>query len=98
MATTQQLALRSELLKVQTLTATSDNTQSWGGFGSALTSLWQQLHIPASVLGTLTVTIYLGLIVVLQNTTPALYGLELYNQTYQYQANTTAVFEFNKTW
>lgn len=81
MATTQQLSLRNELVKYQTLTATHDKTSSWSGLGTAAIGLWHQIYIPSAIWGSLSITAYLALIAVMQNTTPALLYLEIFNGT-----------------
>jgi hypothetical protein len=84
----QQICLRNELLKSQTLTATHDKTTAWDGLGSAAISLWRQKYIRASPWGTLSITTYFGLIAVLHNTTPALLGLEAFNATVGVETST----------
>jgi hypothetical protein len=42
LVTTQQLALRRNLVQQQTLTATHDKSAAWNGLGSALLSIWRQ--------------------------------------------------------
>lgn len=78
-ATTQQLALRRNLLLQQTVTATHDKAHAWSGLGSALISLKNQFHIAASVWGTIAVAVYLSCITLLHVTTPAIFTLEVFN-------------------
>ena len=91
-AVTQQLSLENELAKSQTLTATHDKTSAWGGLGSAFLSLWRQFQIPSSIMGTVFIALYLGLIALLHNTTPALIGTEVFNMTFTKTTVTTKGF------
>jgi hypothetical protein len=77
---TQQLAIRGIVLKCQTLTATHDESAAWAGLGSALLVLWRQTRIAASVVGTLSVTIYLTGISVLHISTPSLFNLQVFDK------------------
>ncbi|KII84282.1 hypothetical protein PLICRDRAFT_32355 [Plicaturopsis crispa FD-325 SS-3] len=79
--TTQQLALRGTLLRRQTLTASHDETTAWTGLGSALVTLWRQTYLAASVLGTLSIALYLAGIAVLHVSTPSLFALQPFNNT-----------------
>ena len=75
---TQKLATQGMLLKPQTLTATHDESVAWSGLGSALLVLLKQTRIPASVLGTLLIAIYLIGISVLHISTPSLFNLQVF--------------------
>jgi hypothetical protein len=77
---TQQLAIRGVVLKHQKLTATHDEIAAWTGLGSALLVLWRQTRIAASVVGTLSVTIYLIGISVLHISTPSLFNLQVFER------------------
>lgn len=77
---TQQLAMHGILIKYQMLTATHDEATAWAGLGSALLVLWRQTHIAASVVGTLTVAIYLLGITILHISTPSLFNLQAFEQ------------------
>lgn len=76
---TQRLAMKGILHKYQTLTATHDQFAAWTGLGSALSVLWSQTRIAASVIGTLSITIYLVGISVLHISTPSLFNLQVFN-------------------
>ncbi|KAJ6509820.1 hypothetical protein DFH09DRAFT_1198507 [Mycena vulgaris] len=76
---TQKLAIRSYLQRSSTLTATHDNIMAWSGIGSALSTAYHQLSIPASVSGTLAVFAYLGGIAILHVTTPTLLSVATVN-------------------
>lgn len=75
---TQQLAIRGIVLKRQTLTAAHDESAAWTGLGSALLAVWRQTRIAASVVGTLSVAIYLIGISVLHISTPSLFNLQVF--------------------
>ncbi|KAJ7204828.1 hypothetical protein GGX14DRAFT_569409 [Mycena pura] len=64
---------------VLTLSATHDNGTAWAGIASAFLCVWKQLRIPASVMGTLGVFLYLSGILGLHVTTPALVSIESFN-------------------
>ncbi|KAJ7795064.1 hypothetical protein B0H14DRAFT_3496455 [Mycena olivaceomarginata] len=69
---TQRLWTRRSLRADQTLTATHDSAAAWTGIGSALSQLWSQRTTSGSVIGVLSVFLYLANILVLHITTPAL--------------------------
>ena len=75
---TQQLAIQGVLIKHQTLTAAHDESTAWTGLGSALLVLWKQTHVAASVVGTISITIYLVGISVLHVSTPSLFSLQIF--------------------
>ncbi|KAF9467100.1 hypothetical protein BDZ94DRAFT_1233284 [Collybia nuda] len=68
---TQQLSLRRNLSIKQTLTATHDNSTAWTGLGSALSSLWLQTSVSASVGGVAAITLYLAGVAALKVSTPS---------------------------
>ncbi|KIJ18128.1 hypothetical protein PAXINDRAFT_154045 [Paxillus involutus ATCC 200175] len=76
---TQQLALRSNLLRRQTLTALHDKSVAWGGLGASILSLWRQVSVPAAVHGTLCVVLYLVSISILHVSSSSLINVETYN-------------------
>ncbi|KIJ61257.1 hypothetical protein HYDPIDRAFT_31555 [Hydnomerulius pinastri MD-312] len=76
---TQQLALRSNLLRRQTLTALHDKSSAWGGLGASILSLWRQGSMPTAVYGTLCVVLYLVSISVLHVSSSSLVDIETYN-------------------
>ncbi|KAJ6526394.1 hypothetical protein B0H19DRAFT_1084493 [Mycena capillaripes] len=78
----------------KTLTATHDNILSWAGVGSALTSLYNQLSVPASVFGTLHIAGYLGCVTMLHITIPAILSVETFNTTAAVPASTFGIPEF----
>ncbi|KAJ7153312.1 hypothetical protein C8R46DRAFT_1357193 [Mycena filopes] len=91
----QTLAMRRNLLINQTVTATHDNISAWTGLGAALLGLWNQKSIPASVLGTLSVFLYLLNIAVLHITTPSLLSLQTFTDSLPTNVKTSGVPEFD---
>ncbi|EIW84538.1 hypothetical protein CONPUDRAFT_163637 [Coniophora puteana RWD-64-598 SS2] len=73
---TQRLATRRAFKRSQTLTALHDQMSAWIGLGSAAMALFDQYTLPASVVGTCSIMLYLGLITVIHITTPTLITLE----------------------
>ncbi|KAJ7108131.1 hypothetical protein C8R44DRAFT_803673 [Mycena epipterygia] len=78
---TQTLSMRRGLRMDENLTATHDSAAAWSGMGSAVFQLWHQKTIPASIIGVASVFLYLGNILVLHITTPALFSLEIFNSS-----------------
>ncbi|KAJ7674473.1 hypothetical protein B0H14DRAFT_3178118 [Mycena olivaceomarginata] len=78
---TQRLWTRQSLRADQTLTATHDSAAAWTGIGSALSQIWTQRTVSGSVIGVLSVFLYLANILVLHITTPALFSFETFNST-----------------
>ncbi|KAJ6469325.1 hypothetical protein C8R45DRAFT_1078664 [Mycena sanguinolenta] len=78
---TQKLSIRRSLTTDQSLTATHDSTAAWSGIGSAGLHIWYQKAARASIAGVLSVFLYLGLILILHITTPALFSLETFTLT-----------------
>lgn len=78
---TQKLSMKKGLQESQMLTATHDNTAAWAGIGSALSRVWYQKAVPASPIGVLSAFFYLGNILVLHITTPALFSLQTFNSS-----------------
>lgn len=74
--TTQSLALRTILTKNQTITAAHDQHKAWNGLGSALSAAWNQLQLPASIFGTLSIATYLLYISILHVSVTSMFGLE----------------------
>ncbi|KAJ7761337.1 hypothetical protein B0H16DRAFT_1688459 [Mycena metata] len=92
----QTLATRHGLHKSQTLTATHDNSVAWSGIGSALSSLWKQTVVPASVLGTLSVFLYLLNIAVIHISSPAMLSLQSFNSSRLTVLKTFAMPEYTR--
>ncbi|KAJ6606125.1 hypothetical protein DFH09DRAFT_1353339 [Mycena vulgaris] len=80
---TQTLSTKQDLQTHQTLTATHDNAAAWTGLGSAVLYIWNQKAVPASIMGVVSVFLYLGNIMILHITTPALFSLEAFNASRQ---------------
>ena len=66
---------------LMTLTAVHDNILAWAGLGSALATLFNQVSVPASVLGTLSIVVYLGCISALHVSIPAIISVDAFNAT-----------------
>ncbi|KAJ7112172.1 hypothetical protein C8R44DRAFT_741877 [Mycena epipterygia] len=78
---TQKLSMRQSIKTDQTLTTTHDTAAAWAGIGSSIYCLWNQRTLPATTVGVLSILLYLGSILVLHITTPALFALETFNST-----------------
>ncbi|KAF7344163.1 hypothetical protein MVEN_01706500 [Mycena venus] len=78
---TQILSMRRSLHMNQTLTATHDNAVAWAGFGSAFAQIWHQKSGSASVIGVISVFLYLGNIALLHVTIAGSFSLESFNAT-----------------
>ncbi|KAJ7144605.1 hypothetical protein C8R44DRAFT_865510 [Mycena epipterygia] len=72
-----------------------DDILSWSGIGSGLASLSNQLAVPASVTGTLAIAGYLSTIAFLHLTTPALFALQTFNQTFPSNVSTRVIPQWN---
>jgi hypothetical protein len=92
---TQTAAIQNYLSNNQTVTATHDQVLSWAGIGSALSTLYSQLAIPATISGTLCVAGYLTAISLLHITTPALFSVQIFNNTILEDVETLGLPEWN---
>ncbi|KAJ7437394.1 hypothetical protein FB451DRAFT_178349 [Mycena latifolia] len=92
---TQTLSIRRSLQMDQTLTATHDNSAAWAGVGSAILHVWHQKAVPASVIGVLSTFLYLGTILVLHITTPALVSLQTFNSSRSVLVPTQSLPSYN---
>ncbi|KAJ7795962.1 hypothetical protein B0H14DRAFT_2916964 [Mycena olivaceomarginata] len=79
---TQRLWTRRNLQADRTLTAMHDGAAAWTGIGSALSQLWSQRTTSGSVVGVVSVFLYLANILILHITTPALFAFETFNATW----------------
>ncbi|KAG6331847.1 hypothetical protein ID866_7242 [Astraeus odoratus] len=79
--TTQQLALRRNLLQCQTLTAIHDKFVAWTGLGAALITFWGQKEVPSATGGVLLISLYLCGVAILHITSSSLLNLEMFNAT-----------------
>ncbi|KAJ7610618.1 hypothetical protein DFH06DRAFT_1308628 [Mycena polygramma] len=93
---TQKLAMHHNLRACQTLTATHDNIAAWNGLGSALSTLYAQLKVPASVFGTSIVAVYLSCLALLHITSPAIFSVVGYNTSIPVFVQTLGVPQFNE--
>ncbi|KAJ6488764.1 hypothetical protein C8R45DRAFT_1142866 [Mycena sanguinolenta] len=92
---TQELDLRHNSRSGQTLTTIHDDMTSWSGLGSALGTLYKQLPVPSSVVGTLTILGYLACVSVLHITTPAIISVQIFNNTVPVPISTQWLPSFN---
>lgn len=76
---TQRLAMSRTLVRRQKLTVIHDISGAWMGLGSALTSVWRQVGIPASWWAISAVTAYLASISVLHVTSSTLLQFQTFN-------------------
>ncbi|KAF8186116.1 hypothetical protein K438DRAFT_1936834 [Mycena galopus ATCC 62051] len=84
-----KLGIRHILGLNTTLTAAHDCISAWAGLGSALATMLNQVSVPASVLGTLTIVGYLSCISVLHTSIPAILSVEVFNTTVAVPATTS---------
>ncbi|KAJ7187469.1 hypothetical protein GGX14DRAFT_485502 [Mycena pura] len=75
---TQKLAMQ-RAIELTTLTAVHDNISAWAGLGSALATLFNQMSVPASILGILSIVGYLGCISALHVSIPAILSVDAFN-------------------
>ncbi|KAJ6506663.1 hypothetical protein C8R45DRAFT_1175809 [Mycena sanguinolenta] len=94
---TQKLAKRRNFGPNRTLTAIKDDISAWAGLGSAFVSLWNQLSVPASVCGTLSIVGYLSCISILHISIPAIISVEVFNATVNVPATTLGIPEYVNT-
>ncbi|KAG2344926.1 hypothetical protein BDR05DRAFT_989091 [Suillus weaverae] len=78
---TQRLAISRALIRRLKLTAIHDISGAWAGIGSALSSVWKQADIPASLWATTAVTAYLVCISVLHVTSSTLLQFQTFNSS-----------------
>ncbi|KAG1767374.1 hypothetical protein EV702DRAFT_1282648 [Suillus placidus] len=76
---TQRLAMSRTLVRRLKLTAIHDISGAWAGLGSALSSIWRQIDIPASWWAISAVTVYLASISVLHVTSSTLLQFQTFN-------------------
>ncbi|KAJ6615026.1 hypothetical protein B0H10DRAFT_110761 [Mycena sp. CBHHK59/15] len=94
---TQKMAMRRNIQSHQTLTATHDSVSSWAGLGSAVATLYNQLTVPSSILGSLNVAGYLGCIALLHIVIPASLSVQTSLSTMPFTAPTFAAPEFDNS-
>ncbi|KAG2342610.1 hypothetical protein BDR05DRAFT_963797 [Suillus weaverae] len=86
---TQRLAISRALIRRLKLTAIHDISGAWAGLGSALSSVWKQTGIPASLWATTAVTTYLVCISVLHVTSSTLLQFQTFNFSMTTHVSTT---------
>ncbi|KAJ7156281.1 hypothetical protein C8R46DRAFT_1294945 [Mycena filopes] len=79
---TQTLFTRRNLQMKQTVTAIHDSAAAWAGIGSAILHLWRQVAVHGSMFGVLSALLYLGNILALHISTPALFSVVVFNATH----------------
>ncbi|KAJ7614512.1 hypothetical protein FB45DRAFT_255023 [Roridomyces roridus] len=88
---TQTLSIKRNLRRTQMLTVTHDTVAAWRGIGSALTSVFHQTpSLPAVV----PVFLYLGGILILHITSPALFVVQVFNSTVPVPVRTQGIPAF----
>ncbi|KAG2120226.1 hypothetical protein DEU56DRAFT_747020 [Suillus clintonianus] len=86
---TQRLAMSRTLVRRLKLTSIHDISGAWGGLGSALSSVWKQIGVPASSWATTAVTTYLICISVLHVTSSTLLQFQTFNSFMTTNVSTT---------
>ncbi|KAJ7764389.1 hypothetical protein B0H16DRAFT_1526900 [Mycena metata] len=94
---TQTLSMRRGMQADQTLTATHDHSAAWAGLGAAVSHIWYQKAVPASLVGVLSPFLYLGNILVFHITTPALFSLVTFTSTVPGPVQTQSIPALNFT-
>ncbi|KAJ7788658.1 hypothetical protein B0H14DRAFT_2628050 [Mycena olivaceomarginata] len=94
---TQSLAIRRNFLVKQTVTATHDNISAWTGLGAALLGILNQRSIPASVIGTFSVFLYLLNISIVHISTPSLLSLQTFNYSFPTNVTTQGVPQYTES-
>ncbi|KAJ6541169.1 hypothetical protein DFH09DRAFT_1393618 [Mycena vulgaris] len=92
---TQTLSMRRNLQLNQMLTATHDNATAWTGIGSAVFYVWRQRARPASTLGVVAICLYLGNIMALHITTPALFSVETFDSSRSVVVSTQSLLSWH---
>ncbi|KAJ6505151.1 hypothetical protein C8R45DRAFT_1181164 [Mycena sanguinolenta] len=94
---TQTLSTRRSLHQDQDLTATHDNAAAWAGIGAAISLLWEQgvVHCRASLLGVLSVVLYLAAVLGLHITCSSLFSLVTFNRTRSFTMPTIGLPAFS---
>ncbi|KAJ7485643.1 hypothetical protein FB451DRAFT_1392373 [Mycena latifolia] len=92
---TQTLSMRRDLQMNQMLTTTHDIAAAWAGIGSAISHIWHQTAVLASLSGVISTFIYLASISVLHITTSSLFSLETFNATRSISVPTQSLPAFN---
>ncbi|KAJ7085072.1 hypothetical protein C8R44DRAFT_903058 [Mycena epipterygia] len=94
---TQKIVMQSSFRSSQTLTAAHDSISAWRGLISAMITLYNQLSVPALVLGALSTAGYLGCISILHVTLPASLSVETFNSSFTLNVATAGPPELNLT-
>jgi hypothetical protein len=89
--------MRRSLKTFQTLTATHDHAAAWAGIGAAISNVWYQKAVSASIFGVLSVSLYLGNILILHITTPALFSVATFTSPTPIPVGTQSLPDFNRS-
>ncbi|KAJ7892193.1 hypothetical protein B0H13DRAFT_1886842 [Mycena leptocephala] len=90
-----RVAISHAIQTYSTVTSTHDRLSAWAGIGSSLSTLSNQLAVPASVFGTLSIFGYLSAISILHVTTPSLFSAEIFNLSISTIAVTRSIPQWN---
>ncbi|KAJ7613429.1 hypothetical protein FB45DRAFT_1065029 [Roridomyces roridus] len=88
---TQTLSIKHSLCKTQTLTVTHDTVAAWRGIGSALTSVF---HQAPSLSAVVPIFVYLGGVLILHISSPALLTVQTFNSTLPVLVHTQSLPNF----
>jgi hypothetical protein len=89
--------MRRNIRLDQTLTATHDHAAAWGGIGAAISHLWHQKTVPASITGVISVFFYLGNIMAIHITIPAMFSLATFTLHSPLPVGTQSLPDFNRS-
>ncbi|KAJ6498484.1 hypothetical protein C8R47DRAFT_1193929 [Mycena vitilis] len=78
---TQTLSTTRLIQTHQTLTAIHDSSAAWSGIGAAISHIWHQTRVRASLIGVLSVFFSLLSVLVLHISTPALFAVQTFNSS-----------------
>jgi len=93
----QQLAMRGILMRKTTVTGLHDVSQSWSGLGSAMSNLYNQTKVRATLSAPFLAFLYLICTAGLHITTPALLGVEIFSSNESVPINTHGWLDWTKT-
>ncbi|KAJ7888744.1 hypothetical protein B0H13DRAFT_2042086 [Mycena leptocephala] len=94
---TQTLWMRRSMQLDQTLTATHDHAAAWAGIGAAISCIQHQKALPASIGGIVSIFLYLGNILVLHITIPAVLSLATFKFPISSPVGTNSLPDFNRS-
>lgn len=97
MFVTQTLWMRRSIQLDQTLTATHDHAAAWVGIGAAISYIQHQKALPVSIGGIVSIFLYLGNILVLHITIPAVLSLATFTFPISSPVGTNSLPDFNRS-